>query len=561
MKNLKKLLLFLLIPFSVIAQDSIIGNRSITLGSATTINDSVKTTFKWSTGATTQSLTVSPTTTTTYSCIRKTNADRNPNDSSISYATITVLPAPAYDSSANVLFSAWSALGVPADSARKYLVNNTIVHLKSAGQWNHKDVIYVHAAHARLAALVNWKNPSQSATVVNPYVGDFVIDKYFKGNNSNFRINTNYNPGDGGTYNFTQNSSSFGVYIVEHKDEIKVDASALNGSSVGNEILSVNSSFNINGQSNCSVSRSIINTTNVGLASVRRTASNVWQIQKNGYVLYGNLAKFSDVAQPVANIEFDEFCRNANHVYSNFSGKKIALFFGGSGDDDDFVFYNIMDQYYLNPIGVTPTKRIVLDGNSMTETQTYPARLFVDLGSYFYDVNKRGVSGKTTAWLKGDADSTVFNKQKPFLAKDIFFFWELTNTMAANSSNAAATYSDLVSYLTDFRTTNPTAKIIVATMLPRHAATINNANRQNDSNLNDSATLNGMIRVKLVRDGHADAICDVAKDSVMGVFSNGVSGVGEKNLTYYSSDELHPNATGYLRLTDYYIYLSILSLL
>jgi len=141
--------------------------------------------------------------------------------------------------------------------------------------------------------------------------------------------------------------------------------------------------------------------------------------------------------------------------------------------------------------------------------------------------------------------------------KKVLFMWELTNDMVSNASNATTCYNNLVSYCSQVRALQPDLKIIVATTMPRNAAQITNANRQNDANLLDDTTLNGKIRNHLVQDGFADAICDTASDLIMGIYSNGVAGVGEKNTTYYNVDEVHPNATGYNYLADNYITASI----
>ena len=98
------------------------------------------------------------------------------------------------------------------------------------------------------------------------------------------------------------------------------------------------------------------------------------------------------------------------------------------------------------------------------------------------------------------------------------------------------------------------------TMLPRkETGSMVNARRQNDSNLNDSTTLNGMMRVKLIRDGYADYLADWASDTTIGIYSNGVAGVGELNTGYYDVDGIHlNNATGFPYGTTKYITPAIL---
>jgi len=459
-----------------------------------------------------------------------------------------------YDPDAQTLFDRWESLGTPASSTRKLYVSNAISQLKIASIWDELDYLYVWAAHSRTAALVDWKRPSVSATVTNAYSGDFLIDNYFKGSStSSFRISTGFNPGDGGSYKFTQNSGSFGFYSQTHVDENGVDVSAIVGTT-GIEILSNVTTFSPSHKNNNNTFRSAPNVTNVGLVSSRRTASNAWSVFRNGYTLQdaSNLAP-TDVASAVVNQQINLFSRNISGVYTVYSNKRHCYDFMGSGVFDHFTLHNILDKYYLNVIGATPTKRIMFNGNSMTQTSTYTNRVLDSVGRNTFDIMKRGLNANTTPQLATDAITNIFPKQKSFLAKDVFFFFELTNHMNAVSSNATTCYNSLVSYLTDIRTYHPNVKIVVATCLPRlQSGTFLNANRQNDADLYDDATLNGKIRNHLVQDGYADALADCASDPTMGVYSNGVAGVGELNTTYYNVDGIHPTTTGYNLIADTY---------
>lgn len=459
---------------------------------------------------------------------------------------------------ANAIIRKMDSVGTATPEAEKVRINNVIINLKAKGIWDELDALPVLSGHSRGAGLIDWKAPNdRTLTVYNAYSGDFVANSYFKGNGSNFRIDTGFNPGDGGAYKFNKYSNSFGYYAVDHVDETKVDVSALNAGSVGNECVSIVTSFSLNGKNAFGTARSVANFTNTGLFVCKRTGAKAWELQKNGYDMYSGGAKETDTGTTVANRTFKLFCRDVDGTYSQFSTKKIAYFFAGSGNFDVFELHNTMDRYYLNPKGITPTKRIIFNGNSFTANGTYQKQVMSDLGSYNYDVLSRGISGQTTVEMLKDAYASVFNKSKTFLSKDVIFVWELTNDMAANSSNATTCYNNLVTYLQALKSYLPTAKIVVATMLPRSAASITNANRQNDANLTDDTTLNGKIRNHLVADGYCDAICDVASDATMGIYSNGVAGVGEKNTTYYNVDEIHPNTTGYNYLATNYIKPSI----
>lgn len=73
------------------------------------------------------------------------------------------------------------------------------------------DSLYIFMAADEQAARVDWRDPTRTATAVdsptfNEDVG-FITDGA-----SPQEVNTNFNPGDGGSYNFTQNSAHFGYW-------------------------------------------------------------------------------------------------------------------------------------------------------------------------------------------------------------------------------------------------------------------------------------------------------------------------------------------------------------
>lgn len=464
-----------------------------------------------------------------------------------------------YDADAIALFTQWASLGTPATDARKQIVNNTILALKGYGIWSELDCLYVWAAHSKLAACVDWKNPStRSAALNSDYAGSLVVDSYMVSNGT-FWIDTNFNPGNGGTYKFLRNDNSFGTYFRDHNNTTPnvVDLSATIGTNNGNELL-ITTSFSMSGNDNNTVNRSALNYTVAGLKSVRRTASNSWRFENGGYDPYSNTAYPSDASTAVPNLNFYQCCRNVNGTRSLFSQKRYCYTFFGSSSVSAFDLNNALRLNYLTPLSINLAKRIMFNGNSFTANNTYLTRSLSNINQYSaLDVNQRGISGQTTVQMQTDAVSKVFNKNTTGYSKDVLFVWELTNDMAANSSNATTCYNNMVNYCIAARAALPNIKIIVATMMPRNSASINNANRQNDSNLTDDATLNGKIRNHLVQDGYADAICDTASDPTMGIYSNGVAGVGEKNTTYYNVDEIHPTTAGYNLLADTYITPSI----
>lgn len=457
-----------------------------------------------------------------------------------------------YSEEALALFAQWATLGTPATDVRKTVVNNTIVALKNAGTWNELDCLYVWAAHSKLAACVDWKNPTtRSATLNSDYAGSFVTDNYTVSDGT-FWIDTNYNPGNGGTYKFQRNDNSFGTYFKDHNNTAAnvLDLSATIAANNGNELF-ITGGFALTGENNCAVNRAGANFNVSGLKTVKRTASNLWKFESNGYDLNsGSITYNPDASTAIPNLNFYQCCRNVNGTRSLFSRKRYCYTFFGSSSIDAFILNDIINRNYLTPLAINLSKRIMFNGNSFSASGAYIPRSLVNINQYSnLDINVRGISGQTTVQMQADAVNKVFNKNTTAYTKDILFVWELSNDMVANASNATTCYNNIVNYCIAARAALPSIKIVVATMIPRY--NVVNANRQNDSNLLDDTTLNGKIRNHLVQDGYADAICDVASNSTMGFAGC------ELNTTYYNADKVHPTTTGYNYLADNYITSSI----
>lgn len=441
----------------------------------------------------------------------------------------------AFSAEAISLFDKWALLGTPATEPIKVMVNNTIVSLKDTNQWDELDILPMWVSHSQTAALVDWKRVISMATAGTM---NFVANDGFTSNGTG-RIDLMYNPGDGlATYKFTQNSDSFGVYIATPVGENRVEISAQDGSSEGIDILNNNATVSV--KNNIATAQS--NGGNLGrrgLMSSIRIASNSWTNRGNGYNIQSGVANRTDASLAVKNIPWMEFCRNVNGTFSAFSTKKHRYSFAGSGLVVASTLNKCIEENWLAPQGLCPTKRITFNGNSFTAGGVYSGRVLLNINDYAnLDVNNRGVSGQTTAQMLTDAQTWVFPFTKSFLTKDVYFVWELTNSMATNGSDATATFNELVSYCQALRTAHPLCKIIVATMLPRIGIT--EANR---------LTLNTAITSSVA--GYWDAVCDVASDLSMGQTGQ------YSDTTYYDVDGVHPNTTGYNRLADNFITASI----
>lgn len=412
---------------------------------------------------------------------------------------------------------------------------NTITALQNAGIWSKLDMLQVRVDTNEYSALQDWIDTSRHAVKYGTVT--FYVNGGMKGNGSNGRINTNYNPYTDGV-NFTQDNNSYGVYVGNRVIENKADLSAL--TTGGNEVQSTSTSPSLYSYDNNNTQKTNANDIGRGFHAVKRTASNSWSSTVGGYIG----STYTESSSPIVNQPFWEYCRAVNTTYSKYTSRYHYYVFAGSGDIDLFLFNSIMEEYYLIPLGLAPTKRITFLGNSYIASRTLVQQAMAGINDYNnLDLNVQGFSGYTTQQVLAKAQTNVFPFQKSYLTKDVVFINEFTNDYAATGGNATTMYNNMVSLCDSVRYWMPNAYIIVTTMPPKTGA----VNRQNDSNLNDTTYLNGMVRVKLVRDGHADYVCDIASDTLMGM--NGQN----TNTTYFKTDALHWNTAGTQRAVDYYI--------
>ena len=458
------------------------------------------------------------------------------------------------------LMQKWDSLGVPAPAADTLAIKQVFDDLISSGQWDHLENFGIQSLWNKSAALVDWRNTNKVATIISDYAGSFITYKGFDGNGTSMKINSHINYGDGGSHICTQNSFTKGIYINSNETgSTKPELSCESSSNAGICTL-------IQGSA---IPKTVIQATNnasdlnyvpiVQLygwqISKRENATEYWTL-KNGQSISRTPRASASIAIPNQDIYF--LCKNVNGTLSGCSPRTISAYFFGDGQLDEKVVVNILNKFMLH-VNSIPTKMVMVDGNSLTKQGTWVDRSWRNWAAtnQVTDFVQAEV-GRTTSEMTADFPSTLGKIDVTSYTKQVLFVWELTNSMVANSNNQYTTYNDLVTYLQQARATFPSTKIIVATCLPRGGSTpITPANRQNPTNLNDTTTLNGMIRVKLVRDGYADLISDIASDATIGVDSYGVAGVGERNTVYYGADRTHLTITGYNYASDNYFYASI----
>jgi hypothetical protein len=115
----------------------------------------------------------------------------------------------AYSAEATALFA---AMTVQPDAARKTLIDNLIVSLKSAGVWAKLDFLYVLAAHDAQAARLNWLTAANLATVNGTTT--FTTDRGYKGDGSTGWLDTGYLWN--GLTKYIQNDACLGIWVTSN---------------------------------------------------------------------------------------------------------------------------------------------------------------------------------------------------------------------------------------------------------------------------------------------------------------------------------------------------------
>lgn len=103
-----------------------------------------------------------------------------------------------------------AAMTVQPDQTRRYLIDDLIGSLKTAGVWTKLDFLHVMAAHDAQAARINWITPAQVGTVSGTVT--FTADRGYAGDGVSGYIDTGLNYSTLPTYR--QDNAHIGVWCV-----------------------------------------------------------------------------------------------------------------------------------------------------------------------------------------------------------------------------------------------------------------------------------------------------------------------------------------------------------
>jgi hypothetical protein len=231
-------------------------------------------------------------------------------------------PESVYEAETAIILA---AMTTAPDATRAGKINDFVLGLKTDSLWAKLDVLQVYAAHAADSSLLNWKNPGTDDAVLVSTPA-FAVDEGYTGAAGKY-INSNFNPGDGGAYNFVQDSAFVGLYCRTNVTETKTDFGSYDGTRAFYgyiKITTIGGRVRLNDNTNhdgSGVSSSL------GMHIYTRTASNVVKGYENGT----ERISATTASNGVPNNNMFVLTSNLSGSPDTVDTKQIAVFCAGSG--------------------------------------------------------------------------------------------------------------------------------------------------------------------------------------------------------------------------------------
>lgn len=533
---MKKLLLFLLFPISIFSQDTITSTKdTVGIGESAILTASVPVSHHWSTGATTSFISVNTTVTTIFYDTIKGNSNTIIKNKTI------VVDSNSFDSDAVVYFDSCSSAGFPVTSAYKSKYNNFILYLKSHSNWSGLDCQFLFATGNENWAKRDVKKPSRTITLQSSYAGRFAIDTGYNGNGS-FAIITNYNPGDGGAYNFTQNNSTVGCLLAYNRSVTPAqELSATNSTGANGIVVSafpngvgyLNSNFTLAGST---YQKYRFNSR--GWFGAIRTGSTSENIYWNGVKTCTQVVASNSVLNQKIGL-----LGSYHGTFSAglFSSNTVSAFYAGNStlsqqvqmDAFNFAFNGILPDYIYRVIFEGDSRTGSVGASSASVSSAYPKAVMAALGNGWCSALV-SESGEKLQQITTQYSTEIQPFRDTNLSKDIIVLWAATNDFASNRT-AAQVYADLVSFCTQAHSNG--FKIVIVGDIARGTYTT----AQQTASITYTNTLltdfSTNVSTNIYSGGsYADYYINLVGDSV---FQNA------GNTTYYQVDGIHLNTTGY----------------
>lgn len=249
----------------------------------------------------------------------------------------------AFEPEAAALFARFTT---PPTGERKTLINTLIKALKDGGIWSKLDVLYLTAAADAQAARRNWIADAHNLSTINSPT--FTADRGYAGNGSSSYLNTNYNPGDGGSHLYQQNNAHMAVWSRTNSDGLFVDLGARAGVSSARSNLLTRSAGVCNILINQDTAGSAASADSSGHQVTRRTASNATTVFRDASLL----GTGSTASVAPANLNWFMGALNNNGTAAQFSARELAAAHAGASlSDGEITAMRAALSTYLTAIG------------------------------------------------------------------------------------------------------------------------------------------------------------------------------------------------------------------
>ncbi len=471
----------------------------------------------------------------------------------------TLTNSVVYDTDAQAFFD---AVAVP-DVDKPY-INNVVLQLKATlslngttSNWTECDRITLGAINSAVA-LRNLKSNNYHG-IISGTGGVFSDGSGYTGNVAgSFYIDTNYNPGDGGTYKWTQNSAKCFF--------LNLSTAQVTGYSIGvTNLASSNGTILVAGKTSAYTVGLETNSTSFGgtflisaiaynrawIGMTRNSASGATAQMR---YINGNPVLASTVASAtVPNFKFTEFARNRGNTIQDFADNSKGVTVYGSKDIDEFTVQKIFEEYFLKPRNKADwmPNRLQTFGDSMTAIGTngnngrWTRTALQALGATWQGHNG-GLGGATISGnLEVLAVSNLDPFQKTYLTRDIVAFWGGTNDLANSSAVTGTTVQSRLATWVANRKTAGYSRFIINGMVDRDA-TFSGGQTQAGFDIG-RALFNSLMLLDFnvatsVSNVWTSNIASWAGCCFVDVFADSKF-ANAADITYFLADGIHPNAT------------------
>lgn len=171
----------------------------------------------------------------------------------------------------------------PPTLARKALINNYILALKTAGVWTKLDALYLFAAADTQGACLNWVQNLYNCTLVSSPT--FAADRGYTGNGSSAYVDSGFNPATASGPKYVRDDASFALWSRTSGTSTVSDGGEYDGTD-GLTLQTRDGTDNMNYRVNNATGTANPGVTSgAGLFAVRRTTSTAIKSYWNGAVV------------------------------------------------------------------------------------------------------------------------------------------------------------------------------------------------------------------------------------------------------------------------------------